>query len=328
MTETASNPTPIFLLSLPRAGSTLVQRVLAAHPEIATATEPHLLLPFVYAMRDRGVASEYSHRFTSFAIQDFSSRLPNGVADFDAELRLFVRRLYHRAGRGDTRYFLDKTPKYHLIVDDIVRIFPEARLIFLWRNPLAVVASLMETWARGRWNLFLFDIDLFDGLANLLATYQACQNRALAMTYEDLVSNHLGPWERLFSYLDLPFAPALLSRFAEVEMKGRIRDPRQSEYRSLSQEPLEKWRATLGNPIRKAYCRRYLRWIGQERLSCMGYDLQGLLADLASVPTSVRFLASDLWRIPIEAAKEVLHLREVSESLRILLRRRQVRGYR
>ncbi|MBA3701438.1 MAG: sulfotransferase [Rubrobacteraceae bacterium] len=43
--------TPLFLLSLPRSGSTLAQRFLAAHDAIATASEPWILLPYFYTLR-------------------------------------------------------------------------------------------------------------------------------------------------------------------------------------------------------------------------------------------------------------------------------------
>lgn len=43
--------TPLFLLSLPRSGSTLAQRFLAAHDAIARASEPWILLPYLYTLR-------------------------------------------------------------------------------------------------------------------------------------------------------------------------------------------------------------------------------------------------------------------------------------
>src|SRR5919107_2181016 len=45
----SARPTPLFLLSLPRSGSTLAQRILAAHGGIATTSEPWILLPYLYA---------------------------------------------------------------------------------------------------------------------------------------------------------------------------------------------------------------------------------------------------------------------------------------
>ena len=46
---------PIFIFSLPRAGSTLLQRVLMGHPEIASIAEPWLLLPLMYVQKEHGV---------------------------------------------------------------------------------------------------------------------------------------------------------------------------------------------------------------------------------------------------------------------------------
>jgi hypothetical protein len=45
----SARPTPIFLLLLPCSGSTLAQRILAAHEGIATTSEPWILLPYLYA---------------------------------------------------------------------------------------------------------------------------------------------------------------------------------------------------------------------------------------------------------------------------------------
>jgi hypothetical protein len=52
----------------------------------------------------------------------------------------------------------------------------------------------------------------------------------------------------------------------------------------------------LNNPVRKTWCRRYLRWIGRERLAMMGYDLDALTAELDALPTSYRRVGSDVGR--------------------------------
>jgi hypothetical protein len=79
------------------------------------------------------------------ALQDFFQELPAGEEDYLREVRSLALRLYEDAAGPDARYFLDKSPPYHLVVEDLARLFPEAKLIFLWRNPLAVVASIVET---------------------------------------------------------------------------------------------------------------------------------------------------------------------------------------
>jgi Sulfotransferase family len=288
---------PIFLLSLPRAGSTFVQRVLASHQEISTTSEPWILLPFLYAARAKGICADYNQRLAYQAINDFIAAFRNGRDDYDTELRRFVLELYRRASPNGGSYFLDKTPRYHLIVEDLFRLFPEAKYVFLWRNPLSVVASSIDTWARGRWSLHRFRIDLFDGVENLISGYERHTEKAFAIRYEDLVTSPSDTWPRLFEYLELSFDPAFLERFHKVELRGRMGDPSGRKlYEELTAVPIEKWKRSLNNPFRKAWCRRYLDWIGERRLAVMGYEQEELIQTLDSLHMTYHSLGSDVLR--------------------------------
>ena len=285
--------TPIFLLSLPRSGSTLVQRVLAADPKIATAAEPWLLLPHLYATRERGIAAEYTQPIAARAIAEFVRSLPGGERDYREALHDFAIDLYTRAAGEETTYFLDKTPRYHYVVDDLLETFPEAKIVFLWRNPLAVVASIVETWTKGRWNVDRWQGDL-RGIVPLVDTYAAHRSTSIAVQYEDLVSNPLGAWPQIFGYLGLPFDEELLTRFSDVRLEGSMGDPTGvHRYTTISPDSLEKWRTTLANPYRKRWCREYLRWIGAERMAVMGYNLDDLLGQVDEIGASPRSVASD-----------------------------------
>lgn len=289
--------TPLFLFSLPRSGSTLAQRILAAHEPIATASEPWILLPYLYTLREHGIYAEYNHRVLVQAVEDFCAVLPGGRNDYVAEIRELAIRLYSKASSDGARYFLDKTPRYHLISDEIVTTFPDGKYLFLWRNPLAIVASLIETWAGGKWNLYRFKVDLFDGIDSLLQTYERHKDKVHAVRYETLITKPEETWVEVFRYLDLPFDRSTLELFGNVELAGRWGDHSGAKkYAKVSSESLERWKRTLNNPIRKAWCRRYLHWIGRDRLAIMGYDLDGLIADLDSLPTSYRRVRSDVGR--------------------------------
>ena len=293
----STEPTPLFLLSLPRSGSTLAQRILAAHEAIATASEPWILLPYLYTLRDRGAYAEYNHHVLVRAVEDFCDVLPHGREDYIREIRELALRLYRKASPAGTHYFLDKTPRYHLVSDELVAAFPEGRYLLLWRNPLAVVASLIETWAGGKWNLYRFKVDLFDGIENLFRTYEIHEDRVHAVRFEELITRPEETWDDVFRYLGLPFDGSVLSRFGDVELVGRWGDHSGTKrYTGVSREPLEGWKRVLNNPVRKAWCRRYLRWIGRERLAVMGYDLDVLTAELDALPTSYRRVGSDVGR--------------------------------
>jgi hypothetical protein len=290
--------TPVFIFSLPRSGSTLTQRLLASHDTVATSSEPWLLLPYFYTLREQGCYSDYGHYLTVSGVKDFCSELPGGEAEYREAISRFALELYSKAAGRDATHFVDKTPRYHLVVDDIVGAFPEGKFIFLWRNPLAVIASIVETFGKGRWILYVLKVDLFDGVRALVEAFQRYGEQSVGMRYEALVTDPEGEARRLFKYLGLDFDTQLLQRVGRLHLKGRLGDSAGLQsYGEISREPLDKWKHVLGNPLRKWWCRRYLKWIGRERLAIMGYELDALLAQLAAVPVSGRHLLSDMLQL-------------------------------
>lgn len=263
---------------------------------MATTSEPSVLLPFLYTLREEGARAEYWHVTVVQAIEDFCRELPRGRADYLASLRALALDLYGKAAGDGPVYFLDKTPRYHLVAHDVMRLFPDGKFIFLWRNPLSVLASLIETFRGGRWEPYHFHTDLFEGAANLVHAWQGAAGNACAVRFEDLVGGD-GEWRRLFAYLELRFDPDLLARFADVALKGRYGDPTGvRRYAHLSAEPLDKWKETVDSPVRGEWCRRYLRALGAERLAAMGYDLDAALRELDALPVDGGHPAADLLR--------------------------------
>ena len=287
---------PVFIFSLPRSGSTLLQRMLATHPEVATTSEPWLLLPQLYALRETGALAEYGHRTAARALADFGAALPGGRADYLAEVRRSVLALYERAA-GDAAWFLDKTPRYHLVVDEIMSLFPEGRFVFLWRNPLAIAASMIGSFGGGRWNLDRYAVDLHGGLDRLVAASGHGDARSRAVRFEDLVSDPGAVTGELFRLLELDPAPAAAAAFADTTLNGRMGDRTgTARYTAVTGEPLERWQITMANPLRKRWCGRYLRSVGRERLAAMGYDLDELTGAVSGLHTGVDGLASDVAR--------------------------------
>lgn len=296
----ADTPTPIFILSLPRSGSTLTQSVIAAHARVATVSEPWLLLPFVYALRSPGVIAEYSHRSLVTAMEDFCAALPEGRADYEAEVREFALRLYARAMPRDTQpaatHFLDKTPRYCLIAEELLRIFPQAKFIFLWRNPLAILASMFGK--DSKWRTYRYQVDLFKGMDNLIRTFEMNRDRVCAIQYEQLVTQPEATCRQMFDYLDLPFDPQVLADFKDVDLPGRMGDKEGTEaYDAVDTRSVDKWKSVLHNALRKRWAAGYLDWLGPDALKLMGYDMDTLRRELDQSPTSHQRLISDAARI-------------------------------
>ena len=290
---------PLFIFSLPRSGSTLLQRMLAADDQISTVAEPWILLPFVYALREQGAVADYSHYWASVALNDFVSEFPNGKLDYYSIIREVVLKFYVKATKNkDSKYFLDKTPRYTLIADEVINMFPDGKFIFLWRNPLSVMSSIVETWGKGQWNLSMCQIDLYDGMENMLACYQSHSTNVLAIQYEELIRSPENVLLRIEEYLGLKLDRDVLNKFSEVSFSGKFGDPTGvKDYNSIELLPQEKWKATINTPMRKRWSRQYLNWLGEDRLAVMGYDLYELLSEMDSNPISIKKTCTEIVRL-------------------------------
>lgn len=299
---------PIFIFSVSRSGSTLVQRVIGAHARVATVSEPWLLLPHAYTLRRQGVDAEYLHFRMVEAIEDFCEELPGGREQYKRALHDFALGLYRDAAGPEASWFLDKSPPYCLVAEEIIELFPEGRFVFLWRNPLSIVASIIKTWEP--WRPTMFRDDLFVGLPRLVAAYERNRERAHAVRFEQLIGGDPAPWRALMDYLEIEFEPDALSSFAAVALNGRMGDPTGvRRYTELSAEPEQKWKGTLANPLRRAWCRRYLRFLGHERLALMGYDAERLERELLTQRATLESMGADLARLCADVAKEPIRVR-------------------
>lgn len=289
--------TPIFILSLPRSGSTLLQRLVATHPAVATTSEPWFLLPLFLAYRDGHVFASYQQRFLVRAFRDFLEQLPDGAEAHCSAVRGFAAALYEQACAPGQTHFVDKTPRYHLIAEDLLHSFSEARWIVLFRNPLAVVASTIENLG-GRFELHDHRVDLFHGLANLIELRRRFDQRVFSIRYEDLVEDPNRHMQAVFRYLGLPPIHDAAERCNEVALVGKMGDKKgERTFAGVSTASRDRWPACFMTLPRRVWARRYLRWIGQDRLAEAGYDLGETLAKLDAQPLGWRHALADLARI-------------------------------
>jgi len=288
----------IFIISMPRSGSTLLQRILAAHTEIDTTSESWLLLPQIYALKENGVFSEYSHIASKRAINDFCECLPNHVDDYLKIIKCSVIECYKLSSNNNIQFYLEKTPRNNLILKEIVSMFPESKYIFLWRNPAAVVASMINSFSNGKWNIFRQEIDLYKGLENMLQADSLNIKHRYDINYEDLVISSSSVIFDMFNFLGLR-PPTYNGQISGAHMlRGRMGDKSGAQgYGHITDLSLDKWKSTMSNPLRKRWLVKYIDYIGTENLSRMGYRKSELLDAILSIEFGCDYLFSDILRM-------------------------------
>jgi hypothetical protein len=141
---------PIFIVSPPRSGSTMLFEALAQSPDVFTiGGENHRLLEVEVASGALG-ASTRGYASNQLGATDATPAIA-------AELReRYYAMLTDRAGQpppGRVR-LLEKTPKNALRVPFLASVFPDALFVYLYRDPREVLASMLEAWESGRFRTY------------------------------------------------------------------------------------------------------------------------------------------------------------------------------
>lgn len=288
---------PVFLISLPRSGSTLLQKMLAVSPRVCTVAEPWVMLPLGFMLRDEGTRAWYYHGTYRQALADLLAELPGGRDALVGLMGDLGRGLYGKLAREGQTHFLDKTPRYYLIVPFLAEAFPEARFVFLFRHPLEVLASVFTTWCGNRIGPRLNGsyTDLMVGPGALAAGCRDLKERALAVHYGDLVTEPEATVKAVCAHADIPFQDDMLTAYRSVRFSGAMGDPTGvASYEQVSTESLEKWKTVLGTRYRKWFARRYLRSLGDEALSEFGLSTAQVVTELDAIPGGWHGFAADL----------------------------------
>ena len=275
----------VFVVSQPRSGSTLLQRMLGAHPDVATVGEPWIMLNPLYALRREGWQAEYNARLAHDAMSAFVEELPNGREDYYEALRRMCGHLYGRIlEEKKCRLFVDKTPRYYEILEELPRVFPDARFIVLFRNPASVLLSIRRLWV-GK-NLFAISSrwrDLFVAPELLVTAVHSLQGKCLVVRFEELVSKSDETLDRVCSFLDLGKVDSMLAAGARMATRSwQFGDHSYKKMDGVQANRSEAWRDDMKDPISRAWAAEYLSTLGPELLAEMGYVYEDLVKGVLS----------------------------------------------
>lgn len=194
---TSYSPTPIFILGLPRTGSTLLERILSSHSKLQSIGETQFLPQTLKYCTDQPVSNQISPELLS----NTSQIDPKVIAD-----EYLSRVNYLLDG---SQHFIEKLPYNSLFVGLITKAFPDSKILVVDRDPIDTCFSIYKqvfTWA------YKFSYDL-ETLANYFIEHQKMMqhwidqtaNQIYVCKYETLVSDPESEVKNILSKLDLEF---------------------------------------------------------------------------------------------------------------------------
>jgi len=248
------DPQPIFIVGLPRTGTTLVDRILSSHSQVYSAGElNHFAQAIVDAARRRTKLATVPRRELIRVA---------ATLDFAALGRDYLERT--RPATLAAPRFTDKMPLNYLYCGLIRRALPNARIIHVTRHPMAACYAIYKTQFKDGYP-FSYSLDdlaqYYAGYRRLMAHWHATLPGAIfELRYEALVEDQLGESRRLLEHcgLDWEDACADFHRNPQATTTASAAQVRQPMYRSsLAQwrhyerelEPLREQLLALGIPV-------------------------------------------------------------------------------
>jgi len=247
-------PDPIFIVGLPRAGSTLLEQILASHSQVDGTLE----LPNILAM---------AHRLNGRRRVDEAPRYPANLHELDSEMLQKLGQQFiddTQIYRKGANYFTDKMPNNFRHIGLILKILPNAKIIDARRHPMACCFSgFKQLFAEGQ--EFTYSQEdvarYYAGYVDLMEHWeQVAPGKILRVYHENVVANTEAEIKRLLDFCELPFESACLEfhktqRAVRTASSEQVRQP-------IYSSGLEHWRhfepylqpmQTILEPILSAY---------------------------------------------------------------------------
>ena len=188
---------PVFIVGMPRSGTTLVEQILASHSRVYGAGE-------LDAMNHLGkrILSRYYHKNTSL---DKYQSLQRAVKElYDG---------YHKALNDlyvNEKIITDKMPGNFIWIGFILSAFPKAKIINMNRDPRATCWSIYKHFFSSKGHGYAYDMDVlaeyYNIYVDLMGFWRNCfPNKIYDLCYEELTENQAEETRKLLSYCGLKF---------------------------------------------------------------------------------------------------------------------------
>lgn len=263
----------IFILSLPRSGSTLLSIIMGAHTQVCCPPEPWFLLRLAGVYGEPTSEKRFDDYHASLATKAFMNE-----ESFVRSARAFALQTYNDILEKEKKtVFVDKTPRYYHILDFLDQLFPKAKKIWLKRNPLDIAASYKRSWHIGidvltGKQLDPAAFDFTEGLHKYIDYFDKKSPYKFEITYENLVSSPKKTIEDLCVFCEIPFRDDMLKINRENELfhifkDSVVGDRAVLEQKNLHTKSIGRWKKELT----EREVESLLGVIGYEALERMNY---------------------------------------------------------
>ncbi len=281
----------VFVIGSPRSGTTLLTRMLGGHSKILDGPEAHLITPLAHlGYFERVREAPYDPIVAERGVREFVKRLPGQDADYMDACRAYTDHLYRRLLEAEPgkELLIDKTPAYALVLPFLAQLYPRARYVVLTRNPLAIFASVANSFFDGDFEVANRHNPILDRYVPAIARFlREAPCPLIQVHYEQLVADPERELGAIFDFLGVARELGAVeygARKQDGETDRALGDPIGiTQHQRPVTDSVDTWVAEVAaNPGRLALCREILAGLADADLETWGYDRAEILASLAA----------------------------------------------
>ena len=268
MTEPAQRH--LFVVGFPRSGTTLLYSFLNLHPQIKLLFEADLLNHSLVDVSIR-TGKKWWERLDFFNGCCRRHRLVPEPSWKMADTSYEAAEMLYRQYGGGKRYVGEKTPGYYNCIPKLLCLFPEAKIIVIWRNPQNVISSILEAGKKDAFfhnsSLPLRSIVGFEKMQGDVLALRAKGRTIHDLCFEDLAANPESHLKAICKFLDLPFEARMLeldqadcsmfplgeihskARSGQVLQPKRAKDIPKNQHTEKTASYLRRWRTRFGDRL-------------------------------------------------------------------------------
>ena len=248
-------PDPVFIVGLPRAGSTLLEQILSSHSQVDGTLELPNILSYTSELR-RGERIASLDRYPAVLSELPDEKLGEYGKRFIEETRI------HRQGAP---FFIDKMPNNFRHIGFIKLILPNARIIDARRHPMSCcVSGYKQLFAEGQeFSYDLADVGRYfrDYVSLMSHWHEVLPGEILTVRHEQVVDDLESSVREILDFCGLPFEESCINFF---ETERNVRTPSSEQVRQPifregldAWKPFEPWLDPLKDALGEDICREY-----------------------------------------------------------------------
>lgn len=324
----------VFLISQPRAGSTMTQKILGGHSGIHTQSEPWILLHPLHALREDNINASYNQNYYRIALEDFCANLPGGKEQYIETIAAAYYSFYESIlEQNNKNIFLDKTPRYYLIIEELLEYFPESKIILLIRNPMAVLNSIISTWSGNDLSkLANFKQDLLLAPEIFVKYMQKGSGNILSVKYENLITAPDDAVRDIARYLDVEYEAGMINYGDEPAADGEWKfGDQETVYKKIKPDAkhAEAWINAMHEPQIWRLQKEYFEALGPDIFQSLGYEpgnIEAIIEDTRPAKSALKCTHSLTAFLEVQGRSQ-LPSRKVRQAAPISRSKEYILGY-